>query len=78
MVYRSEDYTTSSFIFKAPLINNIKTRPATTTTRRTRIIHNLELAPNQLRRVVNCASRQKFKRGFIHHHLGATGRAPVF
>lgn len=72
MVYKSEDYTTSSFILRTPLINNIKTRPAATATRRTRIIHNLELAPNQLRRVIHCASRQKLKRGFIHHDLGAT------
>lgn len=78
MVYKSEDYTTSSFILKTSLINNIKARPAATTTRCTRIVHNLELAPNQLRRVVNCASRQKFKRGLIHHELGVTGRAPVF
>lgn len=49
-------------------ISNIKTRPTTTITRRARVIHNLKLTPNQLSRIVDCATMQELQRGLIHHN----------
>lgn len=43
------------------LILDIKTRPATTTTRRPRVIHDAKLAPDQFHRIIHRATGQKFQ-----------------
>lgn len=48
---------------------DIKTGPAATTARRQGVIDNLELAPNQLHRVVDLASLQQLQARTIHDNL---------
>jgi hypothetical protein len=48
---------------------DIKTRSTATTTRRQRIIHNLELAANQLPRKINLAALQQLQARPIHDDL---------
>lgn len=50
---------------------NIKTGPASTATRCQRVIHNLELTPNQLHRIIDLAPLQQLQARPIHDHLRA-------
>ena len=50
---------------------DVKASTTTTATCRRRVSNNLELAPNQLHRIVNLASFQQLKTGLVHDNLGA-------
>jgi hypothetical protein len=52
------------------LITDIETRPTTAVTCCTGVIHNLELAPDQLGSIVHGTAMQQLERRLIHDDLG--------